>query len=108
MGGAVFLDRDGVLNENRHTYVRSWREFRWLPRVLEALAILAARAAPVIVVTNQSMVGRGLVGAAVLDGIHARMQREAQQHGGRIDRVYACLHAPSEACPCRKPLPGLL
>lgn len=108
MGGAVFLDRDGVLNENRPGYVKSWREFRWLPGVLEALALLAARATPVIVVTNQSMVGRGLAGAAALDEIHRRMRRQAQQAGGRIDGVYACLHAPTAACGCRKPLPGLL
>jgi len=105
---AIFLDRDGVLNENRADYVKSWQEFVWLPGSLEALAALALYEQPIIVVTNQSMVGRGFVSSAILDDIHQRMRQQAHAHGGRIDAVYACLHAPADACDCRKPLPGLL
>jgi D-glycero-D-manno-heptose 1,7-bisphosphate phosphatase len=105
---AIFLDRDGVLNENRADYVKSWQEFRWLPGAIEALAVLATQEAPIIVVTNQSMIGRGLVAPAGLDDIHRRMRREVAEYGGRIDAVYACPHTPADACPCRKPLPGLL
>ena len=105
---AIFLDRDGVLNENRPDYVKSWQEFRWLPGAREALAALALQDVAIIVVTNQSMIGRGLVSAAGLDDIHRRMRQEAEAWGGRIDAVYACPHAPAEACRCRKPLPGLL
>jgi D-glycero-D-manno-heptose 1,7-bisphosphate phosphatase len=105
---AIFLDRDGVLNENRADYVKSRQEFVWLPGSLDALAALARHDAPILVITNQSMVGRGLVPAPALDDIHRRMCQEAHAHGGRIDAVYACLHAPVDACLCRKPLPGLL
>jgi D-glycero-D-manno-heptose 1,7-bisphosphate phosphatase len=105
---AIFLDRDGVLNENRADHVKSGREFVWLPGSLRALAALARQELPIIVVTNQSMVGRGIAPESVLVGIHARMRREALAHGGRIDAVYACLHTPSAACLCRKPRPGLL
>ena len=105
---AIFLDRDGVLNENRANYVKTWQEFVWLPGSLDALAALALPDRPIIVVTNQSMVGRGLVSNSTLDDIHARMLQQASSHGGRIDAVYACLHTPSDACSCRKPLPGLL
>lgn len=104
---AIFLDRDGVLNENRADHVKSRREFVWLPGALDALAALARQDRPIIVITNQSMVGRGIAQESVLDGIHARMCQEARAHGGRIDAVYACLHTPSDACPCRKPQPGL-
>lgn len=105
---AIFLDRDGVLNENRADYVKSCQEFVWLSGSLKALAMLAARDVQIIVVTNQPMVGRGVVMPTVLDDIHHRMREEAAAQGGRIDAVYACLHAPADACLCRKPLPGLL
>jgi D-glycero-D-manno-heptose 1,7-bisphosphate phosphatase len=105
---AIFLDRDGVLNENRADHVKSRQEFVWLPGALDALAALARQERPIIVITNQSMVGRRIALESVLDGIHARMRQEALAHGGRIDAVYACLHTPTDACPCRKPRPGLL
>jgi D-glycero-D-manno-heptose 1,7-bisphosphate phosphatase len=105
---AIFLDRDGVLNENRADHVKSRQEFVWLPGALDALAALARQERPIIVITNQSMVGRGIARESVLDAIHARMRQEALAHGGRIDAVYACLHTPSDACRCRKPRPGLL
>lgn len=108
MARAIFLDRDGVLNENRSDYVKSWQEFVWLPGSLDALATLAVQDRPVIIITNQSIVGRGLVARAILDDVHSRMRQQAQAHGGRIDAVYACLHAPTDLCICRKPLPGLL
>jgi histidinol-phosphate phosphatase family protein len=100
---AIFLDRDGVLNENRSDYVKSWQEFVWLPGSLDALVALALHSQPIIVITNQSMVGRGFVSSSTLDDIHQRMRQQVSSHGGRIDAVYACLHAPSDACPCRKP-----
>lgn len=105
---AIFVDRDGVINENRADYVKSWAEFRWLPQSLEALITLAAYTVPIFIVTNQSAVGRGLVPSATLDALHARMTRAVQERGGRIDGIYVCLHAPEASCRCRKPAPGLL
>lgn len=105
---AIFLDRDGVINENRADYVKSWDEFRWLPGTRDAMLALARLDVPIIVVTNQSMIGRGLVTAATLDDIHHRMRDQIIAWGGRLDGVYACVHSPDERCVCRKPLPGLL
>ena len=105
---AVFLDRDGVINQRRADYVKSWSEFEFLPGALEALARLAGTEAVVIVITNQSAVGRGLVSAAELHQIHRRMMDEVAAAGGRIERVYACIHTPEDRCACRKPAAALL
>jgi D-glycero-D-manno-heptose 1,7-bisphosphate phosphatase len=105
---AVLLDRDGVINRDRSDYVKSWDEFEFLPGSLEALRMLAEQETRVIVVTNQSVVGRGIIPQDELDRIHARMTREIETHGGRIDAIFCCPHAPDDGCHCRKPRPGLL
>jgi D-glycero-D-manno-heptose 1,7-bisphosphate phosphatase len=104
----VLLDRDGVINRNRRDYVKSWEEFEFLPGSLEALKMLAERQTRVIVVTNQSVVGRGIISPEELERIHARMKGEIEAHGGRIDAILCCPHAPDDGCSCRKPRPGLL
>lgn len=106
--GAVFLDRDGVINENRSDYVKTWEEFRFLPGALLALRELAATPLRVLVVTNQSAIGRGLTSAETAAEIDDRMRRLVARVGGRIDGVYRCPHTPSDGCECRKPRPGLL
>jgi len=105
---AVLLDRDGVINRNRSDYVKSWDEFEFLPRSLEALRMLAEHGAKVLVVTNQSAVGRGIISPDELERIHARMNEEVEAHGGRIDAILCCPHSPDDGCHCRKPQPGLL
>lgn len=99
----IFLDRDGVLCENRATYVRSWNEFCWLPGALEGLRILGRLGLPVIVVTNQSAINRGLATSAEVQDIHARMSADIRQAGGCVDAIYVCPHRPDEHCDCRKP-----
>jgi histidinol-phosphate phosphatase family protein len=105
---AIFLDRDGVICENRHDYVKSWFEFQFLPDVKQSLATLCELPYPIIVVTNQSAIGRGLVSTEVIQDIHDRMVNEVVAYGGRIDRVFHCPHHPADGCDCRKPEPGLL
>lgn len=105
---AVFLDRDGVINRNRADHVKSWGEFEFLPGALASLRRLAQLPWLVIVVTNQSAIGRGLVSQSVVDEIHQRMMAEISAAGGRIDAVFYCPHRPDEGCDCRKPQPGLL
>jgi D-glycero-D-manno-heptose 1,7-bisphosphate phosphatase len=105
---AVLLDRDGVINELRYDYVRSWEQFRFLPRALDALAAMSRAGLRLAVVTNQSAVGRGIVPAATLHEIHDRMLDRCERAGARIHGVFACHHTPGAACPCRKPKPGLL
>ena len=105
---AVFLDRDGVINRDRADYVKSWEEFVFLTGVLEALRHLADLGWPVVVVSNQAGVARGVVDRSVVDEIHARMVASVRDAGGQIDEVFFCPHGPDDACECRKPRPGLL
>jgi D-glycero-D-manno-heptose 1,7-bisphosphate phosphatase len=105
---AVFLDRDGVINENRSDHVRSWDEFRFLPGSLEAIARLHQAGVRVFVITNQAIVNRGMITREALDDLHSRMTTEIARHGGRVESVIYCPHRPDEHCGCRKPMPGLL
>ena len=105
---AVFLDRDGVINKDRSDYVKSWEEFEFLPGVQDAFRVLALGPRQIVVVSNQSCIGRGLVSRETVDEIHARMTEAVRRSGGRIDAVYYCPHRPDEDCPCRKPRPGLI
>lgn len=104
----ILLDRDGVINRERADYVKRWDEFEFLPGVPAALRTLSALDAPIAVITNQSVIGRGLVDRAVIDAIHARLCAVVRAAGGRIDAVFVCPHAPADHCRCRKPQPGLL
>ena len=106
----VILDRDGVLNDEapEGSYVREPAEFRWLPGALEGLALLRRAGVRLSVATNQAGVGRGLMSLQQLAAVHARMQTEAAAHGGALDAVLYCPHAPEEQCSCRKPAPGLI
>ena len=105
---AIFLDRDGVICENRSDHVKSWDEFQFLPGAKDSLAALSRLGLPIIVITNQAIVGRGMVPASVVDDIHRRMVAEVEAYGGRIDRVVYCPHRPEDRCGCRKPEPGML
>jgi D-glycero-D-manno-heptose 1,7-bisphosphate phosphatase len=105
---AVFLDRDGVINQNREDYVKSWEEVEFLPGVLDALKELASSNYLIFVLTNQSAVGRGLLSLTSLDSMHHQMKTVIENQGGRIDGFYYCPHHPDEHCACRKPAPGLL
>lgn len=104
----LLLDRDGVINENRNHYVRSWESFSFLPGALQALADLTRGGYRLVVLTNQSMVGRGLVSWATVQDIHDRMCQAVGQAGGAICDILVCPHAPEAGCACRKPLPGLV
>jgi D-glycero-D-manno-heptose 1,7-bisphosphate phosphatase len=106
--GAVFLDRDGVINVDRRNYVKSWTEFKFLPRVFEALRLLKKNNIRVVVITNQSAVHRGLMSISALGEIHEKMLRAIEKRGGRIEAIYYCPHRPDEKCNCRKPKPGMV
>jgi D-glycero-D-manno-heptose 1,7-bisphosphate phosphatase len=112
---ALFLDRDGVLNEDRG-YVHRWEDFSWIPGAREAVAAFNARNWWVFVVTNQSGVGRGYYPEADVLALHARMEADLAAAGARIDAFYHCPFHP-EALedryrhpdpPDRKPNPGML
>ncbi len=104
----VILDRDGVINQDSPSYIKSPEEWKPIPRSLDAIAQLTQADYRVVVATNQSGVGRGKLDMAALNAIHDKMHRAVGQAGGRIDAVFYCPHAMEVNCGCRKPKPGLL
>lgn len=104
----IFLDRDGVLIANREKYVRSWVDVEFLPGVVPAMQALAILNARIVMVTNQSAVGRGIISLNQAIEINERVLSIVREKGGRIDGAYLCPHAPSDGCFCRKPKPGML
>ena len=108
MHPAIFLDRDGVLIENRSDYVRDWSQVKIIPEAIYALSLTQARNYKIVIVTNQSAIGRGFVRPEKADEINRRLVNLIQHHGGQVDGVYVCPHKPDDDCICRKPKPGLL
>lgn len=105
---AVFLDRDGVLNYNRRDYVKSPRELVAIPGAAAAAAALKRAGWVVVVVSNQSGVGRGLFDEATLDAIMTKLRAGLEAAGAAPDAIYYCPHPPDAGCDCRKPAPGML
>jgi D-glycero-D-manno-heptose 1,7-bisphosphate phosphatase len=103
----VILDRDGTINEDSDEFVKSPEEWIPQPGALEAIARLNHAGWHVVIVSNQSGLGRGLFDVVQLNAMHAKMHKLLAAVGGRVDAVFYCPHAPDEACACRKPKPGL-
>lgn len=112
---ALFLDRDGVLNEDRG-YVARWADFQWIDGARETVAAFNRAGWLVIVVTNQSGVGRGYYTEDDMHALHARMLEELAAAGGHIDGFYFAPHHPESKLeryrhpdhPDRKPNPGMI
>jgi D-glycero-D-manno-heptose 1,7-bisphosphate phosphatase len=107
MDSFIILDRDGVINEDSDAYIKSPDEWIPIPGSLEAIALLTREGFRIVVLTNQSGIARRLFDTATLNGIHAKMRSAAETAGGRIEDILYCPHGPEDACPCRKPKPGL-
>jgi D-glycero-D-manno-heptose 1,7-bisphosphate phosphatase len=105
---AIFLDRDGVIIENRPDYVKSLAETRFVPGALAAMARLAQRDWLIVVVTNQAAIGRQIITLEKAEAINAHVVANIVAAGGRVDGLYLCPHRPEDGCTCRKPAPGLL
>jgi histidinol-phosphate phosphatase family protein len=117
---AVFLDRDGTIIEEVG-YLKDPSQVKLIPGAADAIARLNRRGIAVVVVTNQSGVGRGLVTESAVGQVHAELARqlEAAEGGGveggadgggggaRWDAIYYCPHHPDDGCECRKPGPGM-
>ena len=104
---AVFLDRDGTINEEMG-YINHVSRFRLLPEAGPAIRLLNEAGLPVVVVTNQSGAARGYFPPALVEEVHRHLQDLLAHEGARLDAIYTCLHAPDAGCSCRKPQPGLL
>lgn len=103
----ILLDRDGVINYDSDQYIKRPEEWKPIPGSLEAIARLNQAGYRVVVVSNQSGVGRGLFDMSTLNTIHAKMHKLVSQAGGRIEAVFFCPHSAEALCDCRKPKPGL-
>ena len=104
---AVFLDRDGTLNEEMG-YINHLSRFVLLPQAIPAIRRLNEAGLKVVVVTNQSGAARGYFPAALVDEVHGRLKQLLAAGGAHLDGIYACLHGPDEDCACRKPKPTLI
>ena len=104
----VFLDRDGTINRDSDAYIKSWSEFKFLPRAIEALRALTAAGFTNIIISNQSALPRGLIPPAELERIHSKMKAAVQSQRGKIKDIFFCPHMPDAGCDCRKPEPGLI
>ncbi|MBW2252699.1 MAG: D-glycero-beta-D-manno-heptose 1,7-bisphosphate 7-phosphatase [Deltaproteobacteria bacterium] len=104
----VFLDRDGVINLDSSDYIKSWSEFKFIPRSIEAIKELTLKGFNAIVITNQSVINRNMVSDKGLEYILTMMKNEVRSGGGLINDIFICPHIPEDNCDCRKPRPGLI
>ncbi len=105
---AVFLDRDGTINFNEPGYVHKIKDFKFIPGVLPALRRLSQTAYKIIIVTNQSGIGRGFFTEKDLRILHQWMLGRFKKEKIRIDKIYYCPHIAEDNCLCRKPKIGML
>jgi D-glycero-D-manno-heptose 1,7-bisphosphate phosphatase len=103
----AILDRDGVINHDSESYIKGPDEWRPIPGSLEAIARLTHSGYRVVVCSNQSGVGRGLLDMATLNAINDKMYKALAPLGGRIDALFYCPHAAEANCACRKPKSGM-
>ena len=108
MTKAIFLDRDGVINQERKDYVKKLDEFIILDKTSDVINIIKNRGFLVIIITNQSAINRKLLSVETLNKIHEKLQSYLERYDTSFDGVYFCPHTPSENCECRKPKPGLI
>jgi D-glycero-D-manno-heptose 1,7-bisphosphate phosphatase len=108
MDPAIFLDRDGVIIENVESYVRNLEDVKIFSSSLDALRKLASSPYKIIIITNQSAVGRGIISLQQANEINKKVISTIKDTGGRVDGLFMCPHSPQDRCDCRKPLPGLI
>jgi histidinol-phosphate phosphatase family protein len=99
---AIFVDRDGTLNVNID-YLSDPDRYQLYPGVAEGLKALREAGFLIVVITNQSGIGRGLFDRPTLERIHERMRQELAKGGASVDAIYFCPHHPDDGCICRKP-----
>jgi len=104
---AVFLDRDGTIAEEVG-YLNHASRFRIFPFVAAAIRRLNEAGLPVIVVTNQSGVGRGYFPESLVHNVNELMTQQLAEAGAKLDAIYYCPHTSGDNCNCRKPRTGML
>ncbi len=101
---AVFIDRDGTLIEEVN-FLSRLEDLQFFSYTAEAVRILKENGFLIIVVTNQSGIGRGIFDEAAMRRIHEKIQADLPE---KLDAFYFCPHLPDEGCACRKPNPGMI
>ena len=104
---AVFMDRDGTINEQMG-YINHVSRFVMLPGAAEAIRLLNENGHLAIIASNQSGVGRGYFPMELVDEVHGHMANLLEKEGAKIDGIFICPHHPDEGCDCRKPKAGLI
>jgi len=104
---AFFLDRDGVVNVD-HGYVSKIRDFQFMDDLFGVLKVLSDKGYVLVVVTNQSGIGRGYYTADDFQRLTEWMLQQLSAEGIDVAAVYSCPHSPEEGCDCRKPAPKML
>lgn len=114
MNKAIFLDRDGVINEE-NGYITKWEDFKILPQVVESIRLLKEQGFLIIVITNQSGIAKGLCTEEDVCSIHQKFNEFLAQYSTSVDGFYFCPHHPngivkeySITCHCRKPENGMI
>jgi D-glycero-D-manno-heptose 1,7-bisphosphate phosphatase len=105
---AIFLDRDGVIIENRKDYVRFWSDVSVLPGAVEACQAVVQADIPLVLISNQALVGRGIMNLADVTDLNDRILKLFADQGATFTAAYLCPHHPNDNCECRKPKPGML
>ena len=104
----IILDRDGVINKNSKSYIKNKNEWNPIEWSIKAISRLTKHGFKILVVTNQSGIGRGLFNKHDLDEIHLKMSSAIRSMDGHIEGIYYCPHKPEDGCNCRKPKTGLI
>ncbi len=102
----ILLDRDGTINHERN-YLSSPSQIELIPNAAEGIRLFNELGLPVVVISNQSGIGRGYFDLATLERINERLVDLLAQGGARVDAIYFCPHLPEDNCECRKPRTGL-
>ena len=107
LSAAAFLDRDGTIAHDRH-YLADPNGLELLPNAAAGLRRLSELGFRLVVVTNQSGVGRGYFELDAVERVNERLRELLDEQGIRLDGIYVCPHGPDDGCACRKPAPGLI
>ncbi len=103
----VLLDRDGTIIREKN-YLASPTEIELLPGAASGLRAMQDAGYRLIVITNQSGVGRGYLSEAILRDVHTRLRADLDAYGVQLDEIFYCIHTPEDQCSCRKPRTGMV
>ena len=104
---AAFLDRDGTIIEERD-FIRKPDQIQFIPGSVDAIKTLRNLGYKIVVISNQSGIGRGILTEQMVREVNQSFMRRLEDHGAPVDAIYFCTHHPDDKCNCRKPKPGMV